>query len=303
MPTVTKVVRFYEPIWLDGNGKRKPIDGDFWELCRKKVAPLAVPERECVFNGVTYAGDTRLGVKPALHYVYLGRLRPAADHPDGYRPGAGTLGPLTPAQAGDLISEPSYLLPFGDKNFVAMMSPITGATRIQAVERWLNHVFGMLTTADQIVMSPIIDQKVLDKLAAASGATKLYVQMKPGATVPKQGGGVVGQAIGRAAADTTSELALEMSWSFGHGYASGSQGWKDALLQAASFIARSGFASKAEVNMQIPDGDGLRTEMHNLFQDRVAFPTTIHVPAGQAPTEQSVLNGMQEAIEKFRQQM
>ncbi|MCW2904134.1 MAG: hypothetical protein JWO67_6399 [Streptosporangiaceae bacterium] len=304
MTTVKKLVRFYEPRWLDGAGKRKAITGgDFWALLRSKIQPLTVAQRECVFNGVTYFGEARLAKKPAVNYVYLGRIRPAADHPDGYRPNAGSIGPLTPAQAGDLISEPSYLLPFGTQNFTAMLSPITGATRVPAVERWLNHVFGLLPTPDQIVLSPITDEKVLDKLQQAAGATRLYVQMKPGASVPQQGGGVVGGAIRNAAANTNTELALEMSWSFGHGYASGSQGWKNALLQAANFVAQGDFASKAEVNMQIPEGNGLRTEIHDLFLDRVAFPTTIQVPAGQSPTEESVLQGMQEAIEKFRKQM
>lgn len=53
--------------------------------------------------------------------------------------------------------------------------------------------------------------------------------------------------------------------------------------------------------MEDEDGD-VRTEVHRLVDDRIAIKTTFDVPENQPPTEQSVLQGIQDAIEQFNKQ-
>jgi hypothetical protein len=296
--TVRKQVRFYEPVLVQGNGTRSEIEGDFWKKVRERADALSPNDRECRYNTVSYFGEARRGVHPAINYVYFGRLRPRADHPDSYRPGKGWIGPLEPAQVGDLISEPTYVVPVRSRNIIAVMRPTSGATRVQAIEAWLNHIFDMIHTPNHFQLRPFIDEQILERLLGAAGATKLNVKIAPGTEVPTDLPGEVGRAIEAASEDTIDELSLEMTWSFGH--RTGSQGWRSALLNTAQAIARGSWAEKAEVSMQVEDDDGFHVEQHNLFEDRVSFPASFEVPEGQEPSEESVLTGIEGAIEEFR---
>jgi hypothetical protein len=301
MTTVRKTVRFYQPVMIDQNGKRHEVTGDFWRKVRDKVNAAKPVDRECRFNFVDYFGQAHLARKPAIDYVYFGRIRPRADHPDGYRPNHGAIGPLQPAQAGDLISEPTYVVPIGSRNIIAVMRPTTGASRIQAIEAWLNHIVDMIDTPNVFTLRPFIDEGIYQRLMGAQGVTKLHVKVAPGTEVPSGLSGAIGQAIEAASEDTTDELSLEMTWSFGH--RKGSQGMRSAMLNTAQAIARASgsWVEKAEVNMQVEDEEGdLRVEQHNLFEDRVAFTADFEVPDGEEPSEESVLTGIQGAIEEFR---
>lgn len=86
MSRVSKVVRFYEPLVRNQKGDRQTISGEFWRDARETIDKLAEEERNHTYRGVRYYGESRGPVSPTTPYIYLGRLRPAADHPDGFRP-------------------------------------------------------------------------------------------------------------------------------------------------------------------------------------------------------------------------
>jgi hypothetical protein len=295
---VRKLVRFYEPLIRNQKGERQTISGEFWKDVRESIDALAESERNHTYRGVRYYGESRGPVSPATPYIYVGRLRPTADHPDGFRPGTGIMGPLKPAQDGDLISEPTLLLPFGTQNYVAVMSPVTGGTRIQAIEHWLNLALGFFPTDNHLSLAPLWDKKMADKLANSSGATRVMVRVAPGQQVPQELPGRLMNAVRVSAETTPGDLSVEMTWSFGH--ASGSQPSKTELLRAAREIWSGEWAATAEVNLEVQKGEKIKTEVHHLINDRLTYTAKFDVAEGQSPTEESVLKGMQDAIAQFR---
>jgi hypothetical protein len=66
-------------------------------------------------------------------------------------------------------------------------------------------------------------------------------------------------------------------------------------------VASGRWADKAEVNLQVPEGaNSFRTEVHNILADHVTAQGTFDVPAGQVPSEKSVLDAINGAIREFR---
>jgi hypothetical protein len=297
MATVTKIVRFYEPVKVDQNDNTSRITGDFWGKLHTTLHGKPAKKREHVYAGTLYVGQARQAKVPAVKYVYVGRVREPADNPDTYQAG-GVIAPLLLGGAGDRLSEPTIMRPFGVNNFVAVMSPVTGGTRSSAIAAWLTSMTGLTRTSDRIELVPLIDPLLAAKLRDAVGATKLTVRVPPGESPPSSGGGVLGDAIRAASTPTTEELGLEMTWSFGH--ATGSVTWRRQVLRAAQWVNRGSWATKAEVNLQLEEGDGIRTEVHNMLEDQVTAQAKFTVTAGQAPSERTVLESINEAVEEFR---
>ena len=160
-----------------------------------------------------------------------------------------------------------------------------------------------LTLSDSLIeLRPFIDEAVIRKLnERAVGVTKLSVRVPSDAEVEQQGGGQVGRALRNAVNDNTPDLTISMKWSFER--TRGSDAGRRGLLEAARWIARGDWASKAEVSMLVPqtdaDGETLRSEVHELFRDRVAFKAKFEVADNEHPSESSVLTAIQDAIERF----
>ncbi|MEJ5915217.1 hypothetical protein [Pseudokineococcus sp. 1T1Z-3] len=311
MPRVSKIVRFYQAVHLDQQEQSKEIDGDFWGKLHSKLATLDPDDREYTYSFNRYYGEARTPSSWPSPYIYFGRLRPPADTPDTYRPKTGVLGPLQVGDPDDRISEPTFLVPLNRNNQVAVMTPVIGATREAAIESWLSAVLGLTTTGDRIELRPLVDLRVLEKLARrAQGASKLTVAVPAGTPVPVDGGGgQTAQAIAQAAAARTSSMALEQTWSMG--YARDSQS-TSRLLDAARWITRGRWASRAEVTMLVPregadgqdDGgvENLRAEQHNLLRDVVTIRASFGVDADKLPDEASVLGAIDRAIARLRKE-
>jgi hypothetical protein len=297
MARVTKVVKFYEPMLVDQNDNYKRIKGGFWAPLESRLKSRKPKDREHPYSGVDYYGEARVGTRPSISYIYVGRLRPAADHPDTYRPNTGITGPLQPANKGDKISEPTFMVPFGKRNTVAVMSPRTGATRVSALSAWTSAMSGTLKTHDRVELVPVVDSKTLAKINGAVGATKLYVRIPDGATIPVTGGGVVGDAIREAASKSVPGTYIDMTWSFGHARATADG--RGGLLTATRWLARADWTDRVEVNLQLQDGDDLRTEMHAVFHDSVTLRGAFDLPEGRIPSENVVLRSIAEAIQEF----
>lgn len=297
MSKISKIVRFFEPLILDGQGQQQTISSDFWQLTWTHVDQLPLEERIHRHNSVRYIGDARRSMSPAMPWLYVGRLRPASDHPDGFRPGHGIMGPLQPAQSGDEISEPTFIVPFGSHNYVAVMSPTSGGTRIPAVERWLNLALELHHTGRLLNLLPLVDRSVLEKMENSPGASRLHVRVAPGVEVPPDLPGQMMRAVHEASTVAPNDMYTELTWSAGRRKSS-AQSAADLLLSTRS-VWSGGWAEKAEVNLQVEDEHGFRTEVHRLVNDRISIKAAFDVPENQPPSEESVLKGIQAAIEQF----
>lgn len=304
MPQVRKVVRFYEATHVDQKDKIVKIDGRYWvALLNKleKLERLSYRKRVHLHSGTEYYGAAMRAIQPAQRYLYAGRLRDKGDWPDTFE--SGVVGDLD--LPGRLV-EPTYLVPFGNNNYCAVMTPRFGGIRMTALDSWLTAASGLTKTGNRIELRPILDGDVLAKLnQRAVGVTKMSVRVPPGTTIADAtGGGEVGDAIRAATSATTDEMYAELTWSFGH--AKGSQGWREKLLTAARWIGGQNWPSKATVSMLIPETDDqvetVRSEQHDLLRDRIAYSCSFPVADGEKPSESSVLTAMQEAIDRFNRE-
>lgn len=297
---MSKVVKFYEPVLFDQQDEPQLFNHDFWTNALEKLGGLPTSDREYSRNGTTYCGEARVARSPAARYLYVGRLRPPADSPDNYRPGVGIVGPAATPEPEDQFSEPTIILPFGTNNYVAVMSPRHGSTRVETLSAWLSEVALNLDQKDtRFELVPIVDEGVANKLMSADGVTRLYVRIPPDAVVPASGGGELGNALRQAAQSAQPGMYVDVTWSYGH--SKGESPGRHSLLTLARWVAKSGWTNRAEVSMQVEDeATGLRTEAHALFNDKITLQTTFEVEEGRVPSEETVLRALNQAIQEFR---
>lgn len=301
----TKLVRFFEPTRVDQNDNVKAIGTTFWKTLLGKLGQQPHTARMFGYAGTDYYGEAKLGKSPAIAYLYAGRLRDRDDWPDNFDAKSGQ---VTPLQLPGLLVEPTFVVPFGTKNYCAVMTPRLGGIRPTALESWLTAACGLTTTGDRIELRPLIDTGLAAKLhQQAVGVTKLSVRFPAGTDltnvhVDGDDGGDVGEAIQAAAQGTTAEMSAEVVFSLGH--SRGNASARQRLLRAARWVASHAYADKATVSMLLPqtdaDGETLRSETHNLIKDRIAYRVPLPSLDGQAPTEESVLRAIQEAIDQYR---
>jgi hypothetical protein len=53
----------------------------------------------------------------------------------------------------------------------------------------------------------------------------------------------------------------------------------------------------------VEDDEGQRTEIHQLVNDRITVKSLIDVPENAPPPEESVMAGIQDAINRFNRQV
>ncbi len=300
-----KVVRFYEATTIDQKDNVKTMDSRFWSTLLKNLGTEPHTARIFTYSGTEYYGEAKRGKTPAVAYLYAGRLRGRDDWPDTFDSTSGVVSELQ--LAGQLV-EPTYIVPFGNNNYCAVMTPRIGGLHPSALESWLTAALGLTTTGDRIELRPLINTDVATKLDnVAVGVTKLSVRFPAGTDFPPQadrGGGDVGEAMRVAAAGTTADMSAEVVYSLGH--SRGTAAARTSLLTAARWIVRRNYADKATVSMLIPqtdaDGETLRTESHDLIKDRVTYQVSMATAEGQPPLEKSVLSAIQDAIDRYRRE-
>jgi hypothetical protein len=294
---VSKRVRFYEAVKLNQRDTRLPIANGFWTTFAEELEAKDPADREHQFNRVVYVGEAKSPVSPATPYIQVSRVRSPSEQLDRYNPETGRVEPLEFDNPSDRVAEPTYIVPFGLHNYVAVMSPAIRATRPEAIDSWLTEMCGLTLTENRVELRPIIDENTLSKILNARGATKLNLRVEKDSVIPS-GGGIMGNAVREAALQTTDETTLEMTWSFGH--SKGSLSAKEKLLEAAQWIAQGGFTEKAAVSIEVegPDGE-FKSELHNIFMDRVTKTIQFEVDEGSRPSDTTVLLAIVEAIQEF----
>lgn len=299
MAAVRKTVRFYQTIHVDSAERQSPVQGGYWTDLIAALEIWTPTERESSISGVTYFGLPKRPIRPALPHVQVGRVRDLTEQLDRYNVYSGSLQPLDFADPNDRVAEPTYIVPFGTSNLVAIMSPGRVATRSETLARWITGVTDLVPRGETIEFRPVVDLAIVEKLLGSSGAVMLDVQIDRSAEIPATGGGDIGDAIRSAKAQSDEELNLEMRWSLGR--ATGSSSVRDALQNAALWIANTGWTNKAKVTILSDDGNGgWSRDIHSLFDDRVAKAVEFTVPDGQRASEETLLYAIAEAIREFQ---
>lgn len=298
---ISRVVRFYD-LRLLRNDVLFPqeVQAGFWRELAEIVSGRAPEQRERMIRGRRVFGEHRVSEQPARPYFYVGRVRARAEWPDTLLDdGSGVVGRLEPSQQGAVLLEPSYVVPFGDRNRVAIMSMSRTSPSMAALEEWLTVQAGMDLRECQISLIPILNPQVMERLSRARGATSLTVAVEPMKAVP-DGGGQIGRAS-REARQVSTETDLSLKWSLGN--RKGAPSTTLGLLEGARWVDDS-WAKSAKVSLDVPDDEGrFHRESYNLIKHRFTIRARFEAPDDQHHSETSVLSGITDAIEEFSRQI
>ncbi|SRR6266498_1010504 len=296
-----KVVRFYElhGVRKEGDGATTVrVSSDFWSQMADHVKSLPAEKRQVSIRGRLTHGESRLGKQPALQYFYIAGVRERSEWPDTLSNRTGVVGDLEPADQDAVLIEPTYVVPFGASNQVAVVTMSAAAPRVTALESWFSHMLAPGAPLHSYVLLPVINNRVTDRLAEARGAAILRVKVAAGAAVP-EGGGEIGNAA-RAAKRVSDETNIEFGWTLSH--RAGHDDTKVALLEGAQWV-RSDFVDSATVSLELPDGDdSFHRQQYDLIKQQFTSTQKFDVKRDERPSELSVLTGINEAIKAFRKE-
>lgn len=301
MSVVKRPARFYELEVLDQHDATTRVSLDFWSKAFDELERVEQLDREFTHLGTRYYGDVRTATAPAVRYLYFGRLRERGQFPDAYRSGAGVQGPLDPGGDDVVLSEPTYVLPFGGRNYVTALAPVSSATRSTVINAWLNAMLGYIATDERLQITPLLDPTLQRKLERSLGATRTRVRLTPDQALEATVGDA-GEALRAAGRVAPGEAVVEVTWSFGRRGA-GSSTARQSLLDAARTFRRSNVKA-AEVSLEVPNEDGIGShiETHDLVEDRAVVPVPIRTETNGTVSAEAALNAMLKAAEDFQAQ-
>lgn len=290
---VQRTVRFVEAMLLDHKGNQHQIGQGWWDQVLCDVGNLPVGDRELIYRDTRYTAEARSPRSPATPYLYFGRLRAHQDFPDSYHRDVGIEGHLVLDDPDRELSEGTYVVPFGDRNYAAMMSPQSGATRLPPLVSWLNETFGYIDKDESLALLPVLDAELQAKLKAAVGASRVHVRLTPEQSAEGIAG-AGGEALRAAGNIAPDEGFVELTLSFGQGRR-GSEEGRSSLLGLVRQLKDRPMAA-AEVSLQIEEDGVVRSEQHDLLLDRVSHKVSISNVAGGPASEEQILHAIAGAI-------
>jgi hypothetical protein len=296
-----KIVRFYELRCIrkeHGVEKLVEVKGDFWAGLEKKVKGLEYEARKVPTRGRWLYGEHRLAVSPARKHFYIGGVRNRSEWPDSLNGETGLVADLKTVDRNADLIEPTFVVPFGRSNQVAVLSMSFSSPRVSALETWVTGVAGETKGIEGYSLVPVINKLVAQRLEEASGAMAFRVKMLPDVDIPENGGGIIGQAA-RVAKQVSVDTTIELGWSLGNRH--GNPETKAEMLGAARWV-RSDWVKQAKVTLEMPDGDGFTREKYDLIEEQFTSAQNFDIPRDAPPSELSVFTGIDEAIESFRRE-
>lgn len=296
-----KTVRFYELRVVKssgGNDKVLTVGNDFWQKMGDHVDTLTAGQRQIQIRGRYVHGESRRAQRPAQRYFYVAGVRERAEWPDGLSNATGVVGDLQPQDRNMVLIDPTYIVPFGGSNQVAVLTMSAASPRVTALESWFTAVHKPNSPSITYMLAPVINSRVAQRLSEAEGATVLRVTVKQGSEVPEVGGGHIGEAA-RAAKAVSSETDIELGWTLSH--RTGGEHTTSALLDGARWV-REDFVSKAEVNLVLPEGDSLKRKKYDLLKQQFTAMEKFDIQSDERPSEFAVMTGMNLAIASFRKE-
>lgn len=299
MATIKKTVRFYDAVLVDDKEARKGVEPDFWSAVISAFAKWDLKARSGKVFEVDYFGRSVSPKRPALPHLQIERIRDLAEQLNRANVVNGEVEPLDFDDPADRVSEPTYLVPFGAKGRVAIMSPAVQGTRSETLSRWLTLVLGLVPKGYSLELTPVVDPEVLKKINDADGAVMLEVHVDAGAVIPETGGGPVGDAFRNGQHQSLDEARMLFRWSLSR--SGGTQPVRDALRKGALWVVQHKFSSSAKVKLADLDEDGrlIRDEVRDLFMDRITKQVEFHTSAGTRASEEAILTAIGEAIREF----
>ncbi len=291
-----KIVRFYDLRLLPRDGDdTRPIQPGFWPALGVQIETRSPRECQVSARGRLVHGEHRTCHQPAKQYFYVGRVRDRSDWPDTLDR-SGAVGELELSLRDSVLLEPTYVVPFGAQNRVAVLTMSQSSPRVSTLEDWFSRMAGLDPAIEQLTLLPILNQHVAERLAQASGATVFQVHAEPHADIP-DGGGEIGAAA-RAAKAVSSETDIVLKWSLAR--RSGSAETRSDLLRAAQWV-RGDWAKSAQVSLRLPgdEADGPHVEQYDLISHHFTQQVRFDVQAGSRPSEASVIGGITDAIGSF----
>lgn len=298
LATVQKTVRFFDTTHIDEHGTRAGVEEGFWTDLINDMASWSMDEREYEIAQVSYLGRSRSPKRPARPHIQVERIRDLSEQLNRSNVANGDVEPLQFDDPDDRVSEPTFIVPFGTSNRVAVMSPAVQATRPETLGRWLTGILDLATTGESIELTPVVDPAVLEKIASADGAVMLEVHVDAGADIPDTGGGNVGKAFRKSRQQELEDARLQLRWSLDR--SGGTASVRDSLKQGALWVANNAFSSNAKVRLVTDDGQGgLHREFHSIFDDRITQQVSFHTASGERAPEEAILIAIGDAIRQF----
>lgn len=296
----TKTAYFYSPTFVDGAGVRTNAPAGFWSSLHTRVESMTRDDRSFTHYGRAYRGIARQSASPAQAYFYLGKVRTGADMPDATTaPGLDDADVLS--IAGDLL-EPLYVRTVGGSAEDIVMLRTTGGPSASALEGWVSHVMGFLTTDITFELVPLLRPDAVDKLQRAVGATKFDVKIDPDQAGHADYGN---SALGRAVETITAELGgfatIGMDVSFGNGLPP--EGLLRTLAHEAAALVRGGGLKRARATLLMEEEDGsLSRDKVDFIRDRVTAQVSVGSDPEERPTAEVVLHALADAVRQYRSQ-
>lgn len=299
MPDIEKTVRFYDTVLVDDQDVRKAVETDFWSKLLAAFATWDLAARSGAISEVDYFGRSVSPARPALPHLQIERIRDLAEQLNRSNLVNGEVEPLDFDDPNDRVSEPTFVVPFGQHGRVAVMSPAVQGTRPETLARWLTFVLGLVPKGYSLEFVPVVDPDMLRRIQDAEGAVMLEVHVDAGATVPPTGGGPVGDAFRNAQHQSLDQARMVFRWSLDR--SGGTASVRDALKRGALWVINNAFTDSAKVKLASLNSDGklVRDEIRSIFEDRITKQVTFHTTAGQRASDEEILAAVGEAILEF----
>lgn len=303
MATVEKRVTFFD-VRVDvtdaaGVVTTKRVKPDFWMKTLAKIGAMTNTQKRIVtISQVRYYGVVQRPTSPPINHLQVGRLRDLSEGLEQTNLLSGAVSALVLPDPNLRVSEPTFLVPFGTKSRVAMLSP-GKVSRHETLGRWLTDVLGLAPKGRSIRFVPVVDPNALAKLSGSAGVVGVEFNIDADVPLPANSGSLMA-AVESVQSVGPSTGTLTVGWSLGRD--GGSISDRNLIKDIATKIATGGFAHRAKANLIINDGNGkTHREAHDLITDRIVQAVKYTVQADTQTATSVVLDAISDSIKKFNQ--
>lgn len=304
MSKVRKRVTFYDTVvettTKTGKTKVKRVQDDFWVTTLARVSALTDHKKRIhTTSGKRYYGVVVRPTSPNINHLQVGRLRDLSEHLEQTNLASGKVGPLILPDPNLRVSEPTFVVPFGTKGRIAVLSP-GKSTRQETIANWLTGVLDLAPKGKSIRFRPVVDHQAIARLVGSQGAVAVEFNIDAETSLPTDGDVPLLAAVEEVRTEGPSMGTITIGWSLGRD--GGTINDRNIIKSLAMKIATGNFARRAKVNMILEDEDGnLHREEHNLLEDQIVAKVSYDVEADTQTSAEVVLQAVADAIKTFNQ--
>lgn len=300
---VSKQVKFYDVklVTTDAKGKEtaKAVDSLFWKTTLDRVEAITDAKKRIEsVSRVRYYGAVLRPKTPPVDHLQVGRLRDLSDHLETTDLTTGAVTPLTLGDPNLRVSEPTFVVPFGNSGRVAMLSP-GKATRQETIGHWLTLVLNLAPKGKAIRFVPVVNEDALNTILGSQGAVGIDFNIAQGTDLAdiQKGKDSLLTAVSEVLSKGPKAGVLKVGWTLGY---DGSTADRNLIKSIAYKVATGGFAERATVNLLVANDDGdVRHETHNVFEDHIVEKVSYQIDADQVSSSTIILNAVGQAIKDF----